>query len=236
MKALRVFVIALLCAFLGVFASILASSYLTELYHVSNFEGGRGMLVFFCFGPLGFVGGFVIGLVVALAKRTASYLAAQGMAFGAVVGIACLVSAVAWMLADHPPTIDGKRLALEFELRVPPVLKIADNPDSVRASLYVDNQDNRLAAMEPDRTTREGGYTIIRGRVSLLSQSFNRELLASVGNEGGASQFIKLKLSAKPKKEDEKWSEWITATERADLSPVPEAERIAMRYRVEPEN
>ena len=51
-----------------------------------------------------------------------------------------------------------------------------------------------------------------------------------------ASQFIKLKLRAKRCKDDEAWSDWMTATERADLSPVPEPERIAMRYRVKPED
>jgi hypothetical protein len=69
----------------------------------------------------------------------------------------------------------------------------------------------------------------------LLSQTFNRDLLDSIESEGGASQFIKLKLAAKPRKEDEAWPDWIVATERANLSPVPEPERIAVRYRVQPE-
>ena len=73
-------------------------------------------------------------------------------------------------------------------------------------------------------------------QASLLSQTFNRDLLVSIESEGGASQFIKLKLRAKPRKDDEAWSDWMTATERADLSPVPEPERIAMRYRVKPED
>jgi hypothetical protein len=63
----------------------------------------------------------------------------------------------------------------------------------------------------------------------------NRDLLVSIESEGGASQFIKLKLRAKSTKEDEEWSDWMTARERADLSPVPEGERIAVRYRVQPE-
>jgi hypothetical protein len=62
-----------------------------------------------------------------------------------------------------------------------------------------------------------------------------RDLLVSIESEGGASQFIKLKLRAKPTKEDEEWPDWMTARERADLSPVPEGERIAVRYRVQPE-
>src|ERR1043166_4897531 len=119
MKALRIAAVVLLTAIAGAVLSIFASIYLTELYHVSNFEGGRGMLIFFALAPLGLIVGFIIGLVVQ--------------------------------------------------------------------------------------------------------------------SEGGASQFIKLKLRATPRKEDEAWSDWITATERADLSPVPEPERIAVRYRVQPE-
>ena len=68
-----------------------------------------------------------------------------------------------------------------------------------------------------------------------FSQTFNRDLLVSIESEGGASQFIKLNLRAKPTKEDEEWSDWMTARERADLSPVPEGERIAVRYRAQPE-
>src|SRR5438046_5239753 len=68
------------------------------------------------------------------------------------------------------------------------------------------------------------------------SRKPNRDLFVSIESEGGASQFIKLKLRAKPRKEDEAWSDWITAMERADLSPVPEPERIAVRYRVHPED
>jgi len=79
------------------------------------------------------------------------------------------------------------------------------------------------------------GFVFVAGKASLLSQTFNRDLLVSIESEGGASQFIKLKLRAKPTKEDEEWSDWMTARERADLSPVPEGERIAVRYRVQPE-
>lgn len=106
----------------------------------------------------------------------------------------------------------------------------------MHASLYVSGRDNRYATLDYKAITKRDGYTIILGTASLMSQSFNRELLASLGNEPGATQFIKLKLRAKPQKEDETWSDWIAATEHADLSPVPEAERISVRYRVQPED
>jgi hypothetical protein len=65
-----------------------------------------------------------------------------------------------------------------------------------------------------------------------MTHSDNRSLLASVGNEPVASQFFDVKIPAKPRKQDENWSGWIAATQRADLSPVPEAERFSLRYRV----
>jgi len=55
-----------------------------------------------------------------------------------------------------------------------------------------------------------------------------------IGNTPEASQFIELKLPSSPREQDEEWSDWIAATERADLNPVPEPERFSVRYRVQP--
>jgi len=95
-------------------------------------------------------------------------------------------------------------------------------------------RSRRLLLVDLLDSSRDG-FVFVPGKASLLSQTFNRDLLVSIENEGGASQFIKLKLRAKPRKEDEAWSDWMTATERADLTPMPEPERIAVRYRVQPE-
>jgi hypothetical protein len=107
---------------------------------------------------------------------------------------------------------------------------------TLHASLYANNRYNRYELLDYDKIASRDGYVFVSGEASLLSQTFNRDLLVSIESEGGASQFIKLKLRAKPRKDDEAWSDWMTATERADLSPVPEPERIAVRYRVKPED
>ena len=65
--------IALLTAIAGGILSVVASLYLTELYHVSNFEGGRGMLIFFALAPLALIVDFTIGLVVGLRSRGAGF-------------------------------------------------------------------------------------------------------------------------------------------------------------------
>ena len=231
--------IAFLTAIAGGILSVVASLYLTELYHVSNFEGGRGMLIFFALAPLGLLVGFIIGLVVALRSRGTGFggfAKAQGIALGIAIGLAAVVSGILYLAADHPPKLDGKPLALEFELKIPPALKLPVQPSvqTLHASLYANDRDNRYALLDYDKIASRDGFVFVPGKASLLSQTFNRDLLVSIESEGGASQFIKLKLRAKPRKEDEAWSDWITATERADLSPVPEPERIAVRCRVQP--
>ena len=240
MRALRVIVIAFFTAIAGAVLSVVASLYLTELYHVSDFEGGRGMLILFALAPLGLIVGVIIGLVVALRSRRtgfSGFAKAQGIALGVAIGLAAVVSGVLYLAADHPPKLDGKPLALEFELKIPPALKMPAQPSeqTLHASLYANNRDNRYALLDYDKIASRDGCVFIPGKASLLSQTFNRDLFVSIEGEGGAGQFIKLKLRAKPRQEDEAWSDWITATERADLSPVPEPERIAVRYRVQPE-
>jgi len=162
----------------------------------------------------------------------------RGIALGIAIGLAAVVSGILYLAADHPPKLDGKPLALEFEVKIPPALKLPVQPSvqTLHASLYANYRDNGYALLDYDKIASRDGYFFVPGKASLLSQTFNRDLLVSIESEGGASQFIKLKLRAKPRKEDEAWSDWITATERADLSPVPEPERIAVRYRVHPED
>src|SRR2546423_2139300 len=241
MRALRVIGIALLTAIASAVLAVVASLYLTELYRVSNFEGGRGMLIFFALAPLGLVVGFIIGLVVALRScgtGFGGFAKAQGVALGIAIGLAAVVSGILYLAADHPPKLDGKPLALEFELKIPPALKLPAQPSvqTLHTSLYANNRDNRYALLDYDKIASRDGCFVVSGKASLLSQTFNRDLLVSIESEGGASQFIKLKLRAKPRKEDEAWSDWMTGTERADLTPVPESERIAVRYRVQSED
>jgi MFS family permease len=240
MRALRVIVIAFLSAIAGAVLSVAASVYLTELYHVSNFEAGRGMLIFFALAPLGFIVGFIIGLIVALRSRGTGFggfAKAQGIALGTAIGLAAFVSGILYLAADHPPKLDGKSRPLEFELKLPPALKLPaqSSEQTLHASLYANNRHNRYADLDYDKIASRDSYVLVPGKASLLSQTFNRDLFVAIEGEGGSGQFIKLKLSAKPRKEDEAWSDWITATEHTDLSPVPEHERIAVRYRVQPE-
>ena len=203
-------------------------------------EGQRGMTVVFLCAPLGILVGLVIGIVSAILVRRqglAGFLIAQGWSLLIVCGVAGLLVGVPYLLSDKPPRIDGKRLELQFELRAPATFKIPDQPDgySVRVSLYADDRQSQFAFIDWNSITKNAEHVVIPGNVPLLTHSKTRSLLASIGNEPGASQFIDLKtLPAAPRKENETWSDWTLATQRADLTPVPETERIAVRYRVRP--
>jgi MFS family permease len=237
MRFLRAFAAGVITAVAGMFLAIFASDYLTRLYHVSDMEGQRGMTVIFLFAPLGIIVGFLIGLITALRTRWPrfiGFLKTQGLSLLITIAIAAAASGLVWLGADKPPKINGNNLTLDFELKIPPAIHLPSEstPNNIYASLYASNRDNRLAILDFKSIARQDGYVIIPGTAELMSHSADRELLASMGNETGASQFIHLNLPAAPRKEDETWSQWILATQRADLSPVPDPERIAVRYRV----
>ena len=237
MRALRALFIALLTAFAGCLLAFFVGDYLTRVAHMSDMEGGRGMFVVFVCAPLGILLGLVIGVIVSILVRRqgfTGFLVAQGWSLLIVCGLAGLFAGVPYLLSDKPPRIDGKRLQLEFELRSPAAFKIPDQPDgySVRVSLYAGDRQNQYAFIDWGKITKDAEHITIPGHVPLSTHSKNRSLLASIGNEPVASQFIALKIPPTPRKQDEAWSDWTMATQRADLSPIPEPERMALRYRV----
>jgi MFS family permease len=240
MRFLRVFAIGVITAVVGMFLAIFASDCLTRLYHVSDMEGQRGMAVIFLFGPLGLIVGFVIGVIAALRTHWAGFVGfikIQGLSILIMIAVGAAVSGLLWFGADKPPKIDGKELVLEFELKIPTTIQIPEelNDYTIRASLYANNRDNRYASINLKSITKQEGYVIVPGTAALMSHSANRSLFISLGNEPSASQFIDLKtLPAAPRRENETWSDWTLATQRADLTPVPDPERIAVRYRVRP--
>ena len=240
MRILRGLLIALVTAFAGSIVAFFVGDYLTRLAHVPEMEGQRGMTVIFLCVPLGILAGVVIGIISSVFVRRrglAGFVIAQGWSLLIVCGLAGLLGAVPYRLSDKPPKIDGRRLELEFELRAPATFKIPEQPDgySIRVGLYTDNRQSDYAFIDWNSITKDAEHIIISGKVPLLTHSKTRSLLASIGNEPGASQFAELKnLPPAPRKQDEAWSDWIFATERADLTPVSDPERFAIRYRVHP--
>jgi hypothetical protein len=236
-RVLRAFLIALFTAFVGCLLAFFVGDYLTRRAHVPEMEGQRGMTVVFLCVPIGILAGLVVGIISAALVRRQwldVFFIAQGWSLLIVCGGAGLLVGVPYLLSDKPPRIDGKRLELQFELRAPATFHIPDQPDghSIRVSLYTDNRQSRFAFIDWSAIRKDAGHITIPGNVPLLTHSKARSLLASIGNEPVASQFVDLKMPPAPTRWNETWCELVFATQRADLSPVPESERFAARYRL----
>ena len=239
MRLLRAFFIALLTALVSCVLAFFVGDHLTRLGHMSNMEGGRGMFVVFVCAPLGIFVGLVIGIVSSLLVRrqgAAGFCIAQGWSLLILCALAGLLVGVPYLLSDKPPRIGGKELSLEFELRIPPQFSIPDTPsgDSVRVSLYSGNRETTDAFIDWASIKRAPEGAIIPGRVPLPDHNPARSLFAVVGNDPMAGQFITLKLPSNPRHEDEQWSDWIHATQQANLGPIPEEAQFTARYRVQP--
>ena len=211
MRFLRAFFIAIFTAFVGCLLAVFVGDYLTRLAHVPEMEGQRGMTVFFLCMPLGILAGLIIGIISSILVRRqalAGFFIAQGWALLIVCVVAGLLVGVPYVLSDKPPRIDGKRVELQFELRAPPAFQIPDQPNgySIRVSLYTDNQQSRFAFIDWSAITKDGEQVTIPGNVPLLTHSKTRSLLASIGNEPAGSQFIELKISPAPTRQDDTWS------------------------------
>jgi hypothetical protein len=238
-RLLRAFVVAIFTALIGCVLAFFVGDYLTKLAHVPEMEGQRGMTIVFLCAPLGILAGLVIGTISSVLVRRqglGGFFIAQGWSLLIVCGLAGLLVGVPYLLSDKPPRIGGKDLSLEFELRVPPQFSIPDTPsgDSVRVSLYSGNRETTYAFIDWASIKRAPEGAVVPGYVHLLDHNPARSLFAVVGNDPMAGQFITLKLPSNPRLEDEQWSDWIHATQQANLDPIPEAAQFSARYRVQP--
>ena len=237
MRVFRILAVAFITAIVGGVLGIVCGDPITRWFHVSEMEGGRGMMVIFLCAPLGAILASIIGLIVGIVVKRpgwSGYFRAQGLSILSVAAIAGIFTGIIYLGIDKPPKIDGKKLALDFELRVPASVKIPNEADgyAVRVNLYENDRQNRYGFVDWDSIVRGQDQITIPGHVDLMTHSSNRSLLASVGNEPTASQFFDVKIPSVPRKQDENWSDWITAEKRADLTPIPEAERFSLRCRV----
>ena len=118
--------VGVLTAVAGCLGTGLVAGLLVDWYRVSSREGASG---FFVIGLalLGLVGGFVVGVVCArlvAAGVAPGFLKALGVALGATCGLLALITGLSWLSADFPPTLDGRELVVEVEVRLPAGLEI----------------------------------------------------------------------------------------------------------------
>ena len=238
MRILRAFGIAILTGLVGMFLAFFAAEWLTRLYHVSDFEGERAYAVVFLFAPAGFITGFVLGFFAEVVFRWpgfAGYLKSQGLAAAGTVCFIGIISGISWVNSDHTPHINGKNVALEFELKIPPTIQLPAelNSHTMGVSLFASRRDYLGADINFESIATQDGFRIVPGRAILNSRSADRSLLAWYREVSKPAQVINLvDLPPTPRAQSETWSDWIPANHFADLKPIPEPEKMFVRYRV----
>ncbi len=233
---------AALGAAAGFFGMAGIASLWVRWFRVSTGQSNAGYYVFF----LAIAG----GMVGAIAGLVASRFAVEGSNSNFVRGLGYVAAtaavalsitlAVSWLLADLPPTIDGRQLLIEVEIRTPPVTPLVEKAGfEPGVSLFNDKRKTYGFNTGLGSSVRvEGDRRVVTTRVELGSSAATRWLYVAWSE--GCQFDVKLQLPGKPTKAQFEWGEWQTETV---ISPSNGWEKpgvdlnFAVRYRVvfEPE-
>jgi len=223
------------CLGAGVAAAVWAA-----WYHVSSREGEAGYFVV-GIALLGLIGGLVVGVICArivAASASPGFLRAVQLSLTATLGLLVLATAIARLGADFPPTIDGKEIAVEIEVRLPAGMA-GPSPNQLSglqwmATITADSGARRqsMNQMDAGRARQEDGRWIVPARVHLHTSDAGKSLGITLADDS-RSQFFQLPLASRPTRADMSWSAWQTEPHTGDLAPIPATEAVAMRYRVQ---
>ncbi|HEX4348856.1 MAG TPA: hypothetical protein VH251_00640, partial [Verrucomicrobiae bacterium] len=154
-------VIAVLTGVLGLFATGLLAAGYASWYRMSDFEGRVGYFVIFS----ALVGGVIslfIGLAVSrlVAGVEPGFFKGLGFAWGTVLLIGGVLGAIAWLLADIPPKIDGNKLELQVEIKLP--VGVTNPPASLTgdSSITIGSIVNRI-----QRKSQTGEFKLNEARL-----------------------------------------------------------------------
>jgi hypothetical protein len=221
------------------FATGLAASLWADWYHVTSFEGASGYFVV-ALALLGMVGGFVIGLVWARAVAATpapGFLRALGFALLTTAGILALITGLAWLNADFPPQIDGKELVVDVEVRFPASLPVPTPSEAAGYGWHITltadggSRPQRVGGLRVREATQIEGRWVVPATVFLHTSDPGKSLGVGLGNR--ESQFFRPSLPGRPARENMAWSSWLTEPTFGNLKPVPTADAVAIRYRVQ---
>lgn len=180
MTGLLSLVHAALGAVAGFFGMAGIASLWVRWFRISTGQSNAGFYV----AGLAIFGAIVGALVAGVASRMAvggsdsHFARGLGYSAAAIAGALGVVLAVSWLLADHPPTIDGRRLLIELEIRTPPVNALVERAGfQPGVSLFNDRQKAYGFNTGYGSTVRiEGDRRVVTTRVELGSSAATRYL------------------------------------------------------------
>jgi hypothetical protein len=193
---------------LGYFGSAFLSAIVMGWFGVSDFEGGRGMVAAFLFGPLGgllgLVGGIWLGLRLGGRQPAGKTLKGAGIALLTIIAITAAGLAIQYYSVPHRLEYDQAGASLEFELRAPSGFALPDDPALIEVSLDTD-LNQQPAGWRDSAPRRDGEWNVLAGEVELYYRTSQRLLVFRFPD--GRDRIFRPDLSAKPDP-DQGWSAW----------------------------
>jgi len=234
MSWLSSFIVAVLTSAVAGVAGGFVASACVDWYRIPAREGASGYFVVII-ALLSCFAGFFGGLILSRFSGGGGFVKGLGVSSGVMVALAAVAAAIAWFVADIPPTIDGHQLDLMVEVRLP-----IGAPKPGESGGYI----SLAAASGPGRPLGEqvtgtlgfsqahpvDGRWIVPGAVSLFTSSRTRMLIVVLGGDNQSTGF-ELPLPRHPNASFEKWSAWLP--EGTAQKPWPDT-NLSYRFRIQP--
>jgi hypothetical protein len=164
---------------------------------MSDINGGRAMVAFFTFGPIGAIAGLLLGVWLVVRKRTGKGFA-RVASYSALVVLAITAigaATTAWFyFSDDQLAHNTLPPSLKFELRLPPKTSLPDQLAGVKIEL--DTDKNTMPATVVPELGRDGDHPVIVGDVDLAFRTSQRMLVLRVPDQ--PDQVFSLKLAGNP--------------------------------------
>jgi hypothetical protein len=241
MSCLSTALVALLAAIAGCVGGVFLAALCVDWYRISDREGLSGYFIV-SIGLVGIVVGAGVGVIcsrLAGAGPGPAFPRSLGLSLGVLAVLFAAVTAVCRLRADIPPTIEGKRLDLEVEVRFAPghprpVAEKAEDdgrsPWHVTVTAHSREARQSLGALRPDDAFQAGGRWVVPGMTALTTSARGKTVGLSLGS--GTPQYFLLRLRSRPTRGDMEWSPWRTDPYSGKKTPIPPGETVEIRYRV----
>lgn len=233
LTALQAALVAVPSAVVGVLAFAKLAEACVDWFHIATREGESG---YFIAGVAlaGGVVGLAVGAVCGWKGSGSAVNLLKGLGI-AIVGVLVLASAIAglcWWQADIPPSIAGRGLRLEVQLRLP-ANAAAEQLEGAGSSLTLRRFEGQTGYLSEDgelfisQAEQAGGRWIVPGAAPLSGDRGKRVLELNVG--GVYQKSFLLPMPARPGEESLVWSDWLPRG--TPEQPWPDRE-MSYRYRV----
>lgn len=227
------FTVALLTALVAAVVTVIAATLVAEANGISDREGSRSMEILFLLMPVGFVVGFVFGLVgtrLVHAVEWAQFWKATGLSVG--MALVALLAIAGYFTAKAPitPPEGGSPLALQVEFHIPTELMDAhpEAYDPLLISLYAGPRDNFPSEIDTALTRTENGMLIVTALAGLNSDSYVRTFSLTIDTSTWLT-LDQLPIASAPSEKDSSWSALLPMRDARTAEPFSPEVRARVR-------